>query len=236
MGAVRSRLRRWHVWLGWLVGIPVLLWTLSGLVMVARPIEEVRGEHLVRAAPAMRLPLAPVAPSIGGVPIKTLKLEPRAAGPRWVVTAADGTTRLADPASGALLPPLSAADAVRELSARYTGSARLAGVRRVDPAKPPLEFRRDTPAWQVAMDDGTHFYVDAGSGEIIARRTRWWRIYDLMWGLHIMDLKTREDAHNPLLIGFAILGFAMSLLALALLPTTVRRRRARRLEPAREQS
>ena len=23
-----------------------------------------------------------------------------------------------------------------------------------------------------------------------------------MWGLHIMDLETREDAHNPLLIGF----------------------------------
>ena len=46
MGAVRSRLRRWHIWLGWIVGIPMLVWTLSGLVMVARPIEEVRGEHL----------------------------------------------------------------------------------------------------------------------------------------------------------------------------------------------
>ena len=23
-----------------------------------------------------------------------------------------------------------------------------------------------------------------------------------MWGIHIMDLETREDAHNPLLIGF----------------------------------
>jgi hypothetical protein len=49
-----------------------------------------------------------------------------------------------------------------------------------------------------------------------------------------MDLKTREDAHNPLLIGFAIAGLAMSLLALALLPMTVRRRRARQLEPAGE--
>ena len=44
MGAIRSRLRRWHVWLGWLVGLPMLIWTVSGLVMVARPIEEVRGE------------------------------------------------------------------------------------------------------------------------------------------------------------------------------------------------
>lgn len=57
-----------------------------------------------------------------------------------------------------------------------------------------------------------------------------------MWGLHIMDLETREDAHNPLLIGFAIAGLAMSLLALVLLPLTVRRRRARRLEQAPEQA
>jgi hypothetical protein len=237
MGAVRSRLRRWHVWLGWLVGIPVLLWTLSGLVMIAKPIEEVRGEHLVRPSPEMRLATAPVAPSIGGLPIKSLKLEPRAAGPRWVVTAGDGTTRLADPASGALLPALSAADAAAEVSARYTGTAAIAGVKRVDPARPPLEFRREVPAWQVEMSDGTRFYVDSGSGEIAARRTSWWRIYDFFWGLHIMDLKTREDAHNPLLIGFAIAGLAMALLALALLPMTVRRRRReQRLKQAAEQA
>ena len=42
----RASLRRWHMWLGWLVGLPVLFWTISGFVMVARPIEEVRGEAL----------------------------------------------------------------------------------------------------------------------------------------------------------------------------------------------
>ena len=54
------------------------------------------------------------------------------------------------------------------------------------------------------MGDGTHFYVDAGSGEVVARRTRWWRFYDFMWGLHIMDPATREDTHNPWVIGFGI--------------------------------
>ena len=52
MGAVRSRLRRWHVWLGWLVGLPMLFWTVSGLVMVAKPIEEVRGERPDRRPPS----------------------------------------------------------------------------------------------------------------------------------------------------------------------------------------
>ena len=45
-GRWMARYARWHIWLGWLVGVPLLLWTLSGVAMVARPIEEVRGEHL----------------------------------------------------------------------------------------------------------------------------------------------------------------------------------------------
>jgi hypothetical protein len=232
VGAVRSRLRRWHVWLGWIVGLPILLWVVTGLAMVAKPIEEVRGEHLLSEPRPMRMALSPVPPATGGVALEQLKLEQRAAGPRWVIVMANGPTRLADPASGALLPPLSAADAVREVAARYTGDARVRAVSRTDPYKPPIDLRRPIAAWQVTMDDGAHFYVDANSGEVVARRTRWWRFYDLMWGLHIMDLETREDAHNPLTIGFAIAALAMSLLALVLLPLSTRWRRRRRKDEA----
>ena len=75
MGAVRSRLRRWHVWLGWIVGLPILLWVVTGLVMVARPIEEVRGEGLLAEPRPMRMALPPVPPAIGGVQFKSLALE-----------------------------------------------------------------------------------------------------------------------------------------------------------------
>ena len=231
MAAVRSRLRRWHVWLGWVVGLPILFWVVSGLAMVAKPIEEVRGEHLLAEPAPVRMALPPVPPAVGGVPLKSLKLEQRAAGPRWVIAMERGPTRLADPNSGALLPPLSAADAVREVTARYTGTAKVQSATRTDPDKPPLELRRPVAAWRVAMDDGTNFYVDANSGEVIARRTSWWRFYDWMWGLHIMDLKTREDAHNPLTIGFGIAALTMALLALVLLPLSTRWKRRRKQPP-----
>lgn len=227
MGAIRSRLRRWHVWLGWVVGIPILLWVITGVVMVWKPIEEVRGEHLLSDPAPIRLASPPVPPAITGLPMTAMALEPRADGPRWVVTLADGTTRLARPDTGLLLPPLSAADAVREVSARYTGDSSIVTVERTDPADPPLELRRPIAAWQIAMKDGTHFYVSADSGQIVARRTSWWRLFDLMWGLHIMDLKTREDTHNPLVLGFGIASVVMALLAMVLLPLTIRRRKRR---------
>ena len=61
-------------WLGWLVGVPLILWTASGLFMVARPIEEVRGEHL-RAKPLAIQPFVPVVPDLRGRPTEKLTLE-----------------------------------------------------------------------------------------------------------------------------------------------------------------
>lgn len=225
MGAVRSRLRRWHVWLGWIVGLPILLWIVSGLIMIARPIEVVRGTDLLREPAPMRLSGPVVAPQLGGLRVSKLQLEQRATGPRWVVVLADGTSRLADPATGKLLPPVSAADAMREISALYLGKAKVADVTRTDPKKPPFELRREIATWRVAMDDDTHFYVDAATGAIVARRTGWWRFYDFWWGIHIMDMETREDAHNPLLIGFGLAALVMAVIALVQLPLTIRRRR-----------
>jgi hypothetical protein len=40
-----------------------------------------------------------------------------------------------------------------------------------------------------------------------------------------MDPKTREDTHNPLIIGFGIAALAMSLLGAILLPKALKRKR-----------
>lgn len=223
---VRQSLRRYHIWLGWLVGLPILLWCLSGLVMVIKPISEVRGEKLLRPAPALALTAPPVPPAIGPRPVSSILLEQRDDGPRWVVRYEGGGARLADPATGRLLGPVLAADAARIVSARYTGKARITAVDRTSAERPPLDLRRKVAAWRVTMSDGTRFYLDAATGEVLARRTRFWRFYDFMWGIHIMDPGGREDTNNPWVIGFGALAFLTSLLALFLLPTTIRRRRA----------
>ena len=230
--SLRTTLRRYHIWLGWLIGVPMLLWTVTGVLMVVKPIEEVRGSDLLRDPPTVRMAAPPIAPALDVRPVSKVSLEQRAAGPRWVLAFADGTTRAADPVTGRLLPALSAADAAREVTARYTGTARIASVTRIDPANPPLDLRRPLDSWQIMMSDGTHFYVDRFTGDIAARRTSWWRIYDFMWGLHIMDLQTREDAHNPWLIGFGITAALTTLLALVLLPLTTRRKRNNGKQPS----
>ncbi|QJQ33495.1 PepSY domain-containing protein [Sphingomonas lacunae] len=211
------RLARWHIWLGWLIGVPLLLWTFSGLWMVARPIEEVRGTDL-RSEPA-RLPAitAPVLPATEARPVERIELVQRVDGPVWIVRFAGGDARAASVASGRMLPRIDAALARRIADAALAEPSAVVGASAFAAVDAPLELRRDRSSWQVRYADGVHVYVDALTGEVLAVRTGQWRWFDLMWGLHIMDLQTREDTHHPLLIGFAALAFAGSLMGVVLL-------------------
>ena len=214
-------LSRWHIWLGWLIGVPLLFWTASGLFMVAWPIEQVRGGQL-RAEPKPMALAGLVVPQ--GASVTKLSLVDEAGRPVWVASAADGALRRFDARSGLPLPLVDEAEARAIATASYRGGAKLEGMARFAADAAPIELRRERPSWQAQFGDGTHVYVDAGTGEVLALHSQLWRAFDLMWGLHIMDLQGREDTHHPILIGFAGLAFAGTLMGCVLL---FRRRKAR---------
>ncbi len=219
---IMRRFAKWHIWLGWLVGIPILMWTVSGLVMIIQPIETVRGEHLRAEAPLIPAGETATLHLEGAARSVTLLNFPD--GPGWVVVHEDGQRARYSPEDGQLVAPPDE-DAVRAIAeAGYTGGAALENVRLIDPQDPPTDFRAPVPAWQVHFADGTNVYVHRQTGEVLALRTSWWRVYDFMWGLHIMDLQTREDFNHPTLIVFAALGAIGSLLGCVLM---FRRRKAR---------
>jgi hypothetical protein len=216
-------LHKWHIWLGWLVGVPLILWTASGLFMVARPIEEVRGEHL-RTKPLAIQPIVPVAPVLQGRAVEKLMLEQRSTGPVWVIRYKDGGERRADTATGKLLDRPGASEIRALAQGFYAGSSPIVSIRLYPAKREPLELRRGRPAWQVAMADGANLYIDAESGSLLAVRTTQWRWFDFMWGLHIMDLQTREDTNHPTLIAFAAVALLSLLMAFWLLVARQRKR------------
>jgi hypothetical protein len=219
-------MHKWHIWLGWLVGVPLILWTASGLFMAARPIEEVRGEALRAEAMAIT-PITPAAPLLIGRPVEKLTLEQRKPGPVWLVQYRDGGMRRADALTGKLLPAVTAREAAELAAGYYRGSAKPVSVVRFAADKTPMDLRRERPSWQISYDDGARLYLDADSGALLAVRTRWWRWYDFMWGLHIMDLQTREDNSHPILILFALLSLSSLLLAFWMMFARKRKGRGR---------
>ncbi len=204
-----QRFARWHIWLGWAVAVPLVLWLASGLFMAARPIEEVRGEAL-RAEAAPIDGAALTFPKLSGT-VSKVALVSQAGTPVWVITGSDKQPRRYAAKDGTPLGAVNEAEARRIAMAAFAGKAQLTAMRRFAAEAAPMDLRRPRPSWQATFADDTHVYVDADTGEVLALRTGFWRIYDFMWGLHIMDLQTREDTSNPFLWVFGGLSLITSL-------------------------
>lgn len=223
-GAMRQ-FARWHIRLGWLVAVPLLLWTASGLVMVARPIEEVRGDHLRLPVAELPLPqdtrIAISLPAEGTRPVRSVITRVEGGETITRIAYMDGTSERFR-ADGSAMGPLSEIEARMIVARGIRGGDQVTEATRFEAQDVPLDYRRPEAVWQIVLDDGTHVYVGVDTGEIEAVRTRWWRVFDVMWGLHIMDLQTREDTHHPVLVASAALALAGTVLGTALL---FRRRR-----------
>ena len=76
--------------------------------------------------------------------------------------------------------------------------------------KPGSEYRgRDLPLYKIESSNknskNINIYIDPYSAKIVAIRSNQWRIWDFMWGLHIMDWDERDDIGNVFLKIFSIL-------------------------------
>lgn len=214
---VLRRLTALHRWLGLIIGLQVVAWSVGGVYFAWNDIRDVRGDSLRLEGPPPAMDLAGVR-MISDPDVRSLRLIRRGDRLSWEVGNADGTHRYLDASTHEALSPLTE-DGARKTIAREIRT--VAGVSSTSwiAADPPLEYReKPLPAWCIELADGagTRVYVDASSGAIAAIRSDSWRRWDFLWGLHIMDYRGRDDMHHPLLLGAAALAFLASTTGLLL--------------------
>lgn len=211
--------RKAHRYLGIFIAIQLVFWTASGTFFALVPITKIRGEHLVHSAPQRTLGdqrlVSPNAllgqPGVDkSIGVDRITLATRLGVPVYLVTTEDGIAAF-DARSGMRLPALDEAGARSVASARTNLDLTAASL--VTRTSDGDEYRGgELPAWRVVASDGTHLYIGAHSGKLRAVRTSNWRLYDFLWGLHIMDWQGREDFNHWLLKGAASLAL-LSVLA-----------------------
>jgi len=237
--AARGVSAKIHKWLALLMAVQILFWFVSGLFFAAIPIERVRSEHSIAEQPRRPLPFDTAADGLlrlgtAGVTGEKLELRMLLDRPVALITRGQGRPLLYDLASGQRLSPLPIHEAVRIAEADHAGPARAARVELVTEKSP--EYRGALPAWRVDFEDGANrsLYVAADTGVVAARRSTLWRVYDFLWGLHIMDWRGHEDFNSPLLIVATALGLVVIVTGIIMLPsrlgyTAWRRRRTGQL-------
>jgi uncharacterized iron-regulated membrane protein len=207
--------RKTHKWIALFIGIQVVIWTVTGMYMVAVHIDYIHGDHLVRTPAAPTYAVAGLAPPTSVVALapdaSEVRLQTLLDRPVWRVETPTGAF-VVDAQSGEKLPPLTEGQA-REVARRiYTGTPDIVAANLLTTA--PMEMQaRKPPYWQVEFKGWNQptLYISPTTGEMISRRHNLWRIFDIAWMLHIMDYSERTNVNNPLVRVATWTAFLMAL-------------------------
>jgi len=201
--------RKTHKYLSILISIQLLLWTISGIYFAFNQIELIRGEQY-RLTQVFSIDLSKINLILDSV--QSIQVARRFDEEILIVRKEAGTEYL--DLGGATLDKISREEA-KVIVSNVTSLTPLA-VEEINDPEPGSEYRgRNLPLFKVTTkdqeNDEINVYVDAISGQLVAIRSAGWRLWDLMWGLHIMDWETRDEINNWLLKLFSVLALISSL-------------------------
>ena len=204
-------LKKLHKWLGLLIGIQVLLWLLSGLMLSVISPSRVSGNEWRQVASAET---ATIRDRILREPDKLTRdqLEGALSVSLEVIQGLlvyrvryPGGTRLIDAITGSTLDT-SEQEALILAQQDFAGDGEVISV--TSGIAPDIETRNSTGKyWRVNFSDKAHtsIFISASTGEILARRNSYWRVFDFFWMLHIMDYNAHEDINNNVVVTTALI-------------------------------
>jgi len=205
-------IRLFHKYLSLVISIQLLLWTISGIYFAFNKIELVRGEQYLIEQKVSKLNLKEVESSFSGKNVNFVRRLDE-----WIIKVETDSGFSYTDLQGQNLDELNAEE-VREVVRQSTNLKPLM-VQRIDKPEIRAEFRgRNLPIFKVATSttDNINVYVDAFTGEVTAIRSDSWRIWDFLWGAHIIDYSERENINNFLIKILSILALLSSLSGIVL--------------------
>lgn len=205
-------IRLFHKYLSLVISIQLLLWTISGIYFAFNKIELVRGEQYLIEQKVSKLNLKEVESSFSGKNVNFVRRLDE-----WIIKVETDSGFSYTDLQGQNLDELNSEE-VREVVRLSTNLAPLMA-QRIDKPEIRAEFRgRNLPIFKVATSttDNINVYVDAFTGEVTAIRSDSWRIWDFLWGAHIIDYSERENINNFLIKILSILALLSSLSGIVL--------------------
>ncbi|MFB2683372.1 peptidase [Shewanella mangrovisoli] len=217
-----TQIRTCHKWFALITAIQLLFWLATGAYMVWMDIEFIRGKPLVNKANTAMYQVDSPAFSFTDF----IKAHPDATdislyanqGALYYRANIAGKLQRFSSETGELLPLINKQQALEAAQRVYTGQAKFIGSTFIEQNAPSEIPAHVLPVWQLTLDDTMHstLYISAVTGQVVSARHDYWRLFDVMWMLHIMDYETRENVHNPLFTLMTSLALLTALFGIAL--------------------
>lgn len=202
-------LKKLHKWVGLLIGIQVVLWLGSGLVISLLDPSKVSGKQWAQPpAETQRFQfenILEVQDLPGGILKNALSVDLTVfrKQPVYEIRHPDSVT-LINAVTGESFQ-FGEANATTLALEGFEGTGEVVSITKG--TAPDMETRNHTgPYWRVDFSDTAEssYYISAWTGDILERRNKYWRTHDFFWMLHIMDYRDHEDINNSLVIGVAL--------------------------------
>ena len=196
-------IRKVHRWLGVIIGIQFIFWTISGLYFSWTDIDEIHGDHFLE-------PLEETA-KLGGfnVPdsLQVSQLALRMIDSEAYLWVNDSL--LIDSKTGEQKQGVTKDEAERIARKYVKDDFQLVSSSLLTEVDAHHEYRgRPLPAWAVKFDssDKLTAYISQRDGSFQRVRHQSWRWFDFLWMFHTMDYQGRDDFNNILLRAFSLFG------------------------------
>ena len=217
----RFIIRRLHRYMGVLLGIQFLFWTVGGLYFSWSDMDEIHGDYEKAPPPKVSAALDFASPKVVLDSIRhhktvdslvSLQLVSILGQPTYqlvFVEKGKKNIQLADALTGKLRPELSENEAIDVAKHAFIGQPTVKETAYLTDVNNHHEYREQPlPAYAVSFADarGTTVYVAAELGTVQRFRNDKWRIFDFLWMLHTMDFENRDNIGNKFLKAFSIFG------------------------------
>ena len=228
------KIRRIHRYLGLLLGIQFLFWTIGGIYFSWSNMDEIHGDIQRKPLPLMSGNYDFISPATA---IKHLKDQQQVDSIQNLVLieildkpyyqihytgfskvdlnhsvqhrTMTPKVQLADALTGYLRSPLNKSEAVEIAKRRFNAPAKIKSVILLNETSSHHEYRESPlPAYAITFDHptSTTVYVAAELGTVQKFRNEKWRIFDFLWMMHTMDYNGRDNFGNLLLKAFSLFG------------------------------
>lgn len=202
-----QKIRKTHRYLGLIIGIQFLFWTISGIYFSWTDIDEIHGDQFRReniSPPSFSDLISPTEANgdgtIHSVSIREIDGEPF----YWI-----NDSKLVNAKTGAVKKGISEAEGLAIAAQNVRQDLEVKGIEKITSTGKHHEYRGNPlPAYVISYENANALkaYVSEKDASFRMVRHRDWRWFDFLWMTHTMDYEGRDNINTLLLRIFSFFG------------------------------